>query len=144
MDDALPIRFADIEHAADVIRGAVVDTPAARSETLSAITGADIALKFEIFQFTASFKERGAVNKLSTLTEAERARGIIAMSAGNHAQGVAYHARRKVRLSQRSGTPSASAPGSSFPARRSPNRRTPHRCCRSRRAWSSSIPSMIR
>ena len=94
MDDALPIRFADIEHAADVIRGAVVDTPAARSETLSAITGADIALKFEIFQFTASFKERGAVNKLSTLTEAERARGIIAMSAGNHAQGVAYHARR--------------------------------------------------
>ncbi len=94
VSEALPIRFADIERAAGVIRGAVIDTPAARSETLSAITSADIALKFEIFQFTASFKERGAVNKLSTLSESERARGIIAMSAGNHAQGVAYHARR--------------------------------------------------
>ncbi|MFQ5347109.1 MAG: threonine ammonia-lyase [Rhodothalassiaceae bacterium] len=90
----LPISFDDIARAAEVIRGEVIDTPAARSKTLSAITGADIALKFEIFQFTASFKERGAVNKLTSLGDDERTRGIIAMSAGNHAQGVAYHARR--------------------------------------------------
>lgn len=90
----LAIDFADIERAAAVIAGAVMDTPAARSQTLSAFTGADIALKFEIFQFTASFKERGAVNKLMSLDATARARGVIAMSAGNHAQGVAWHAAR--------------------------------------------------
>ncbi|GER08503.1 threonine ammonia-lyase [Iodidimonas muriae] len=90
----LPISFSDIEDAARTIQGAVLNTPATRSETLSALTGADIALKFEIFQFTASFKERGALNRLTALTPEERARGIVAMSAGNHAQGVAYHANR--------------------------------------------------
>ncbi len=64
------------------------------SRTLSAIAGCDVWLKFENLQFTASFKERGALNKLLSLTEAERAAGVIAMSAGNHAQGVAYHAAR--------------------------------------------------
>jgi threonine dehydratase len=64
------------------------------SRTLSELTGAQVFLKFENLQFTASFKERGACNKLVQLTPAERARGVIAMSAGNHAQGVAYHAQR--------------------------------------------------
>ncbi|WP_281301413.1 MULTISPECIES: threonine ammonia-lyase [unclassified Iodidimonas] len=91
---ALPISFSDIEAAARVIKDAVLNTPAARSETLSALTGAEIVLKFEIFQFTASFKERGALNRLSALTDEERKRGVVAMSAGNHAQGVAYHANR--------------------------------------------------
>ena len=69
-------------------------TPMRQSRTLSAIAGCEVWLKFENLQFTASFKERGALNKLLSLTEAERAGGVIAMSAGNHAQGVAYHAAR--------------------------------------------------
>ncbi|MBB4212011.1 threonine dehydratase [Rhodothalassium salexigens DSM 2132] len=88
------ITIDDVRQAAETIRGAVIETPAAASATLSAILGIDIALKFEIFQFTGAFKERGALNRLLALTEAERAAGVIAMSAGNHAQGVAYHARR--------------------------------------------------
>ena len=92
--EALPLAFADIEDAAATIDGAVENTPAAQSRTLSAIMGADIFLKFEIFQFTGSFKERGALNKLSSLSEEQRKRGVVAMSAGNHAQGVAYHAGR--------------------------------------------------
>lgn len=79
-------------HAA--IRGAVERTPTHRSRTLSEIAGCEIHLKFENLQFTASFKERGALNKLLSLTADERARGVVAMSAGNHAQGVAYHAGR--------------------------------------------------
>jgi threonine dehydratase len=69
-------------------------TPCVASQTLSQLTGAQIYLKFENLQYTASFKERGACNKLAQLTQAERQRGVIAMSAGNHAQGVAYHAQR--------------------------------------------------
>ena len=65
-----------------------------RSRTLSEITGANLWLKFENLQFTATFKERGALNRLSALSADERARGVIAVSAGNHAQGVAYHAAR--------------------------------------------------
>ena len=83
-----------IRDAAARIEGAVIRTPLLHSRTLSALTGAEVFLKFENLQFTASFKERGALNKLLSLTPAERARGVIAMSAGNHAQGVAYHARR--------------------------------------------------
>jgi len=95
MDAAgLPITFDDIQAAAAVIKGAVHDTPSDYSQTLSALTGAEVFLKFEIFQFTASFKERGALNKLSSLTPEQREAGIVAMSAGNHAQGVAYHAQR--------------------------------------------------
>lgn len=86
--------FADIQAAAARIRGHVAITPCVPSVTLSAITGAEVFLKFENLQFTASFKERGALNKLLLLTPEERARGVIAMSAGNHAQGVAYHAKR--------------------------------------------------
>ena len=91
---ALPISFEDIEAAARAIKGAVERTPMRMSRTLSQITGAEIWLKFENQQFTAAFKERGALNKLINLTEAEKKAGVIAMSAGNHAQGVAYHAQR--------------------------------------------------
>ena len=84
----------DIERAAERIRGQLLDTPCVESKTLSQLTGATIFLKFENLQYTASFKERGACNKLAQLTGAERAGGVIAMSAGNHAQGVAYHAER--------------------------------------------------
>ncbi|MGE5162113.1 MAG: threonine ammonia-lyase [Betaproteobacteria bacterium] len=76
------------------LAGHVENTPCLHSRTLSEITGAEVYLKFENLQFTASFKERGALNKLSTLAPEQRARGVIAVSAGNHAQGVAYHAQR--------------------------------------------------
>jgi len=88
------LSLTDIQAAARQIDGAVVRTPLLASRTLSALTGAEVFLKFENLQFTASFKERGALNKLLSLSPAERARGVIAMSAGNHAQGVAYHAAR--------------------------------------------------
>jgi threonine dehydratase len=88
------VALADIEQAAAAIAGQVVRTPCRPSRTLSAIAGCEVWLKFENLQFTAAFKERGALNTLVSLTPAERARGVIAMSAGNHAQGVAYHAER--------------------------------------------------
>lgn len=83
-----------IQQAAQRLQAHVLRTPCVASKTLSDITGAQVFLKFENLQFTASFKERGACNKLAQLSAAERARGVIAMSAGNHAQGVAYHAQR--------------------------------------------------
>ncbi len=92
--DTLPVSLADVRAAAARIAGAVVHTPCLRSETLSRIAKADIWVKFENLQFTASFKERGALNTLLQLGDEERRRGVIAMSAGNHAQGVAYHAGR--------------------------------------------------
>jgi threonine dehydratase len=88
------VSLADVRDAAKRIAGAVERTPCVHSRTLSQLTGAEVFLKFENLQFTASFKERGALNKLLCLSDAERARGVIAMSAGNHAQGVAYHAAR--------------------------------------------------
>jgi len=84
----------DVRAAAGVIRGAVERTPTHYSRTLSKLAGCDIYLKFENLQFTSSFKERGAVNKLMSLTPEERRRGVVAMSAGNHAQAVAYHGGR--------------------------------------------------
>lgn len=90
----MTITADDIHAAAARLHGQVLDTPCMPSRTLSAITGCDVFLKFENLQFTASFKERGALNKLLQLSEAERARGVLAVSAGNHAQGVAYHAQR--------------------------------------------------
>src|SRR5687767_15751710 len=89
-----PVSLADIRAAAKRIAGAVEHTPAVHSCTLSRLTGAQVFLKFENLQFTASFKERGALNKLLSLSKEERARGVIAMSAGNHAQAVATHAAR--------------------------------------------------
>ena len=88
------IELQDIERAAQRLHGQLLNTPFVASQTLSDITGAQVFLKFENLQFTASFKERGACNKLAQLTEAQAAAGVIAMSAGNHAQGVAYHAQR--------------------------------------------------
>ena len=84
----------DIRAAADRIKGAVVRTPMLVSRTLSEIVGAEVWLKFENLQFTAAYKERGALNKLLQLTPEERSCGVIAASAGNHAQAVAYHAKR--------------------------------------------------
>ena len=91
---AFAITVDDIHAAARAISGAVERTPTRHSRTLSDIAGCEVWLKFENLQFTASFKERGALNKLLSLSAEERARGVIAMSAGNHAQGVAYHAGR--------------------------------------------------
>ena len=88
------VSLEDVRAAARRIAGAVERTPCLHSRTLSRLTGAEVWLKFENLQFTASFKERGALNKLLSLDEAERRRGVVAMSAGNHAQGVAWHATR--------------------------------------------------
>ena len=88
------ITLDDIRTAADAIRGNVVETPCVRSQTLSEITGVQLSLKLENLQFTGSFKDRGALVRLLALTDAERTRGIVAMSAGNHAQAVAWHAQR--------------------------------------------------
>ncbi|MCF8157173.1 MAG: threonine ammonia-lyase [Rhodoferax sp.] len=88
------IEFNAILAAARRLQGHLLRTPCVASKTLSDITGAQIFLKFENLQFTASFKERGACNKLALLTPEQSAQGVIAMSAGNHAQGVAYHAQR--------------------------------------------------
>ena len=90
----MTVSLEDIRAAAQRIGGAVERTPCLHSRTLSRLTGAEVWLKFENLQFTASFKERGALNKLLSLDEAGRRRGVIAMSAGNHAQGVAHHATR--------------------------------------------------
>ena len=91
---AFPVTLTDVEAAAASIAGAVEVTPARHSRIFSSLAGAEIFFKFENLQFTASFKERGALNKLLSLDERARKRGVAAMSAGNHAQGVAYHAGR--------------------------------------------------
>jgi threonine dehydratase len=88
------ITVDDIREARAQMQGSVVKTPCAKSVTLSKITGAEVYLKFENLQFTGSFKDRGALIKLLQLNQKQRRRGVIANSAGNHAQGVAYHARR--------------------------------------------------
>lgn len=88
------LTYADIQAASARLRDQVLQTPCVESQTLSQIVGAQVFLKFENLQFTASFKERGASNRLQLLSAEEKARGVVAMSAGNHAQGVAYHAQR--------------------------------------------------
>jgi len=88
------LELADIQQAAERVHGQVLETPCVESRTLSQLTGTQLFLKMENLQFTASFKERGACNKLVQLSDEEKTRGVIAMSAGNHAQGVAYHAER--------------------------------------------------
>src|SRR6186997_3291147 len=88
------VSIADIEAARRVIAGHVLRTPMLPAPRLSALTGAEVLVKYENLQVTNSFKERGARTKLASLSAAERARGVIAMSAGNHAQAVAYHAAR--------------------------------------------------
>ena len=90
----MAVTLDDIKQAAICIKGEVENTPLAHSRTLSKVSGADVYLKLENLQFTASFKERGALNMLLSLSEQERSRGVIAMSAGNHAQAVAFHAQQ--------------------------------------------------
>jgi threonine dehydratase len=90
----MPVTLDDVRRAAEAIKGQVERTPCQKSRTLSQIVGAEVFIKFENLQFTASFKDRGALNKLLSLTPAERKAGVIAMSAGNPAQAVAYHASR--------------------------------------------------
>ena len=89
-----PVSLKSVRAAADVLAGQIERPPMRHSRTLSEITGAEVWVKFENLQFTAAFKERGALNKLSKLSEEEKRIGVIAVSAGNHAQGVAYHAKR--------------------------------------------------
>ena len=88
------ISLTDIQAAREVLKGQVANSPCMYSRTLSEITGAEVYLKFENLQFTASFKERGALNKLVSLDARQKKNGVIAASAGNHAQGVSYHATR--------------------------------------------------
>ena len=98
MTETMPVsrqvNLADIRAAADRVAGAIVRTPTLRSITLGQMIGAEVWLKFENLQFTAAYKERGALNKLLQLTDDERRRGVVAASAGNHAQAVAYHGKR--------------------------------------------------
>ncbi|WND02534.1 threonine ammonia-lyase [Temperatibacter marinus] len=93
-ENTLVITADDVSSAAKKIKGHIEHTQTKQSKTLSQIVGADIFLKFEIFQFTAAYKERGALNRLLALSPEEKKNGVIAMSAGNHAQGVSYHATR--------------------------------------------------
>ncbi|MFN3349198.1 threonine ammonia-lyase [Pseudorhodoplanes sp.] len=88
------IRLSDIEDAQTILNGRILRTPMLPAPKFSALTGAEVFVKYENLQVTNSFKERGALNKLASLTAQDRARGVIAMSAGNHAQAVAYHAAR--------------------------------------------------
>lgn len=90
----MSVTFADIQAAAERIRGHVDRTPTRYSRKLSELTGAEVWLKFENLHYTASFKERGACNRLSQMTPAERKRGVVAASAGNHASALAYHGTR--------------------------------------------------
>ena len=149
------VTLADVEQAAARIAGAVVRTPCLRSETLSRIVKADVWVKFENLQFTASFKERGALNTLLQLNADERGRGVIAMSAGNHAQGVAYHAGRlgiPATIVMPSFTPNVKVHAHARPrragraARRHAGRSRPPKRIAWPRAegWSSSIPTTIR
>jgi threonine dehydratase len=88
------ISLVDVQAAAQVISGQILETPCLHSRTVSELVGAEVWIKFENLQFTASFKERGALVKLASLSDQERRSGVIAASAGNHAQGLAYHAQR--------------------------------------------------
>jgi threonine dehydratase len=93
-DTQLPVSLDDVVAAHARVRDAIINTPTLLSRTLSKLTGAQVYLKFENLQFTAAYKERGALNKLSQLDAESRERGVIAASAGNHAQGLAYHGGR--------------------------------------------------
>jgi threonine dehydratase len=90
----MSVTIADIEAARRIIGAQVLRTPMLPAPKLSALSGAQVFVKYENLQVTNSFKERGALTKLTALGATERARGVIAMSAGNHAQAVAYHAQR--------------------------------------------------
>jgi threonine dehydratase len=90
----MTVRFSDIEDAHRRIAQEIIRTPTLPAPKLSALTGADVVVKYDTMQVTGSFKERGACNRMQALTADERLRGVIAMSAGNHAQAVAWHAKK--------------------------------------------------
>ena len=90
----MTVTIDDIRAAAELLDGQITKTPCTRSRTLSEMSGAEVYVKFENLQFTASFKDRGSLVKMASLIDEEQQRGVIAMSAGNHAQAVAYHAQR--------------------------------------------------
>ncbi len=91
----LDISLADVVAARERVRRAIYYSPCPHSQMLSALTGQQVYLKLENLQMTGSFKERGALNRIATLTPEQAARGVVAASAGNHAQGVAYHATKR-------------------------------------------------
>ena len=93
--EAVNLSLADVQAARERLRGSIYLSPAPHSQTLSTLTGRNIFLKLENLQMTGSFKERGALNRIATLTPEQAARGVVAASAGNHAQGVAYHATKR-------------------------------------------------
>src|SRR5258708_8355220 len=95
MSQSMSLSLDDIQAAAGRIAGHIERTPCRFSRTLSQITGAEVWVKFENLQFTASYKERGALNRLAHLTDDELRRGAIAASAGHHAQGLGYHGERR-------------------------------------------------
>jgi threonine dehydratase len=95
VNETSTLTLADVQAARERLGSAIYRTPCARSEALSRMTGQSIFLKLENLQMTGSFKERGALNKIATLTAEQRSRGVVAASAGNHAQGVAYHATER-------------------------------------------------
>src|SRR6516165_862951 len=104
----LPLKIEAVHAAAAAIKGAIAHTPVTRAPAISELVGAEIHLKLETLHRTGSFKERGALAKLLTLDPCARRAGVVAMSAGNHAQGVAYHARRlgiPATIVTRAGTP---------------------------------------
>ena len=98
------VTLKQIEAATARIRGEIYVSPLVHSKALSALSGNEIYLKLDNLQMTGSFKERGALNRILTLTDAEKARGVVAASAGNHGQAVAYHATRR-GIRRRSGCP---------------------------------------
>ncbi|MEO6806689.1 MAG: threonine ammonia-lyase [Edaphobacter sp.] len=95
LTNRLSISLADVIAARERVRGAIYYSPCPHSQMLSALTGQQVYLKLENLQMTGSFKERGALNRIAMLTTEQAARGVVAASAGNHAQGVAYHATKR-------------------------------------------------
>jgi len=95
VESKVSVSLADVLSARERVRDSVYYTPCPHSQMLSGLTGQQIYLKFENLQMTGAFKERGALNRILTLTEEQKRRGVIAASAGNHAQGVAYHATKR-------------------------------------------------
>ena len=145
----LPVTIADIRHAAAAIAGAVAQTPTIAAPGLSELAGAEVYLKLETLHRTGSFKERGALNKLLTLSPEQRRAGVVAMSAGNHAQGVAYHAHRlgiPATIVMPEGTPfHQDRPHRSLWRHRHAQRRQPRRraCGRARRSPSERGLSFV-
>ena len=141
----MPFNADDVRAAAQRIAGQVVRTPMLKSLTLSQISGAEIWLKFENQQFTAAYKERGALNALLQLTQEQRERGVIAASAGNHSQGLSYHGTRlgvPVTIVMPRTTPTVNC-ATFVRSRQSMQfvRMTP-RCSRGGRTWRSGSASL--